>query len=83
MSRRPTQDLNRRFCCGAITWKEVERICAKLNGLNPYDKEIVHDILKIEDCNRGRDGKPRQLHGVAISAKICGLRAAEIENTNH
>jgi hypothetical protein len=49
--------------------KEVERICAKLNGLNPYDKEVVHDILKIEDCNYDRDGKPRQLYGVAISAK--------------
>jgi hypothetical protein len=53
----------------AISWKEVERICSKLNGLNPYDKEVVHDILKMEECNYGRDGKPRQLYGVAISAK--------------
>jgi len=47
----------------------VERICATLNGLNPYDKEVVEDILKIEDCNYDRKGKPRQLYGVAISAK--------------
>jgi hypothetical protein len=53
----------------AITWKDVERICAKLNGLNPYDKEVVHNILKIEDCNYSRNGKPRQLYGLAISAK--------------
>jgi len=53
----------------AIAWKEVERICARLNGLNPYDKKVVHDILKIEDCNNGSNGKPRQLYGVAISAK--------------
>ena len=53
----------------AIAWKEVERICTRLNGLNPYDKKVVHDILKIEDCNYGRNGKPRQLYGVAISAK--------------
>ena len=49
--------------------REVERICATLNGLNPYDKEVVEDILKIEDCNYDRKGKPRQLYGVAISAK--------------
>ena len=53
----------------AITWKEVECICARLNGLNPYDREVVEDILKIEDCNYGRNGKLRQLYGVAISAK--------------
>jgi hypothetical protein len=53
----------------ALTWLEVERICAKLNDLNPYDKEVVEDILKIEDCNYGRNGRPRQLYGVAISAK--------------
>ncbi|MGA2946084.1 MAG: hypothetical protein WBP65_23005 [Candidatus Sulfotelmatobacter sp.] len=47
----------------------MERICATLNGLNPYDKEVVEDILKIEDCNYDRKGKPRQLYGVAISAK--------------
>jgi hypothetical protein len=29
---------------------------------------VVEDILQIEDCNYDRNGKPRQLYGVAISA---------------
>ena len=53
----------------ALTWKEVERICARLNSLNPYDKEVVENILKIEDCNYGHNRRPRQLYGLAISAK--------------
>jgi len=61
----------------AIKWKEVERICTKLNGLNPYDKEVVEDILKIEGCNYGRNGKPRQLYGVAISAKRYAVYARQ------
>ena len=53
----------------AITWKQVRGICAKLNRLNPYDQRVVEDILKIEDCNYDRSGKPHQLYGLAISAK--------------
>ena len=47
----------------------MERICATLNRLNPYDKEVVEDILKIELCNYDRKGKPRNSYGVVISAK--------------
>ena len=53
----------------AISWKQVDEICSKLNRLNPYDKNVVAEILKIEDCNFGRNGKQRQLYGLAISAK--------------
>jgi hypothetical protein len=53
----------------AITWKQVEQICAKLNRLNPYDQSVIADILKIEDCNFDRAGKQHQLYGLAISAK--------------
>jgi hypothetical protein len=53
----------------AITWKQVDGICAKLNNLNPYDRSVVGEILKIEDCNFGHNGKPQQLYGLAISAK--------------
>ena len=53
----------------AITWQQVDRICAKLNSLNPYDPDIVSDILKVEDCNRDRNGNPHQLFGLAVSAK--------------
>jgi len=53
----------------ALTWKEVEAIAAKLNSLNPYDRNIIGEILKIEDCNYDRGGSPHQLYGVAVSAK--------------
>jgi hypothetical protein len=53
----------------AITWKEVEGICTKLNSLNPYDTNIVADILKVEDCNNNRSGDQHQLYGLAVSAK--------------
>ena len=53
----------------AITWKQVDGTCSKLNYLNPYDKRVVADILKVEDCNFDRRGEQHQLHGLAISAK--------------
>lgn len=53
----------------AITWKQVEEICATLNRLNPYDQSVIADILKIEDCNFDRAGNQDQLYGLAISAK--------------
>lgn len=53
----------------AITWKQVEEICAQLNGLNPYDPDAVDNILKIEKCNRDRSGNQQQLYGLAVSAK--------------
>lgn len=33
----------------AITWKEVEQICAKLNRLNPYDKKIVGKLVRADN----------------------------------
>jgi hypothetical protein len=53
----------------AITWKQVDALCAKLNSLNPYDPNIVSDILKVEDCNRDLKGGQHQLFGLAVSAK--------------
>jgi hypothetical protein len=53
----------------AISRKQVEEICANLNRLNPYDRNVVADILKVEDCNFDRNAKPQQLYGLAISAK--------------
>jgi hypothetical protein len=53
----------------AITWKQVDALCAKLNTLNPYDPNIVPDILKVEDCNYNRNGDQHQLFGLAVSAK--------------
>jgi len=53
----------------AITWKQVDGICARLNRLNPYDQKVVADILKVEDCNFDRSGNQHQLFGLAVSAK--------------
>jgi hypothetical protein len=53
----------------AISWKEVDEICSKLNKLNPYNRKIISDILKIEDSNYDRDGEQHQLYGLAVSAK--------------
>jgi hypothetical protein len=53
----------------AITWKQIHEICAKLNRLNPYDRSVVGEILKVEDCNFDRQGKQHQLYGLAVSAK--------------
>jgi len=53
----------------AMTWKEVEEICAELNQLNPYDPKLVGEILKIEDCNYDRASNQHQLYGLAVSAK--------------
>jgi len=53
----------------AITWKQVDEICAKLNRLNPYDQKVVADILKVEECNFDRNGDQHQLYGLAVSAK--------------
>lgn len=53
----------------ALTWKQVEDICALLNGLNPYDRNSVGEMLKIEKCNRDQNGKQQQLYGLAVSAK--------------
>jgi len=53
----------------AASWKEVEEICSKVNNLNPYSREIIPDILKVEDSNFDRKGKQHQLYGLAVSAK--------------
>jgi len=53
----------------AVTWKQVDGICTRLNRLNPYDRSVVGEILKIEDCNFDRSGGQHQLYGLAVSAK--------------
>ena len=53
----------------AISWQQVNGICAKLNHLNPYDQRLVTEILKVEDCNFDRGGNQHQLYGLAVSAK--------------
>ena len=56
----------------ALSWRQVEEIASRFNALNPYSRQFVRDILKIEDVNfvDSDPRKPqRQLFGYAISAK--------------
>jgi hypothetical protein len=65
----------------AVTWKQVEGICKRLNSLNPYDRKVVAEILKIEDSNLDRNGDQHQLYGLAVSAKryVVYTRKKDIE----
>ena len=53
----------------ALSWREVDEIQRQFRRLNPYNPEIVPDLLKIEDINFNSDRQQRQLFGYAISAK--------------
>ena len=59
----------------ALTWKLVDRIVARFEALNPYDRSVISgSVLKIEDDNREpKTGKRRQLYCLAISAKRYAL----------
>ena len=60
----------------ALSSEDVDAIAAKFNKLNPYNPDLVQEILKIEDVNH-IDSNPklprRQLFGYAISAKRYAL----------
>lgn len=60
----------------ALSNEDVNAIAAKFNKLNPYNRKLVPEILKIEDVNY-IDSNPkrsrRQLFGYAISAKRYAL----------
>src|SRR6266852_850462 len=60
----------------ALSLNEIKEIAANFRKLNPYDPDLVPEILKIEDVNH-RNCNPkepiRQLFGYAISAKRYAL----------
>ncbi|MBB5328427.1 DNA polymerase [Tunturiibacter gelidoferens] len=56
-----------------LSWKEVESICNRFRLLSPYDRNIVSDLLKIENVNFNSDKQQRRLLGYAISAKRYAL----------
>jgi hypothetical protein len=56
----------------ALLWEEVSQIAKRFEALNPYDRHLVKELLKIEDVNFvDNDPKKarRQLYGYANSAK--------------
>jgi hypothetical protein len=59
-----------------LTLDQVKWIKRKFNKLNPYNPDLVREILKIEDINYA-DSDPhkpyRQLYGYAVSAKRYAL----------
>jgi hypothetical protein len=64
--------LNGKDAIKTLSTKQIEAIAQKFNKLNPYDHNLVHEILKIEDINHvdSDPKKPyRQLFGYAVSAK--------------
>ena len=56
----------------ALSWKEVDDLASEFNRLNPFNRQLVQQVLKIEDVNFV-DSDPqkarRQVFGYAISAK--------------
>jgi hypothetical protein len=63
---------NGREAVKALSWKEVEGIARLFEQLNPFNRQLVRHVLKIEDVNFV-DSDPsksrRQVFGYAISAK--------------
>jgi hypothetical protein len=57
----------------ALPWEQVKEIAKRFSRLNPYDKEVVPQILKIENYNFDRQDKQHPLYGFAISAKRYAL----------
>lgn len=67
----------------ALSLQEINEIASKFRKLNPYDPNLVPEILKIEDVNH-LDSDPRkafrQVFGYAISAKRYALYSKSGEN---
>lgn len=65
-----------REAVNALSWKQTEEIADRFNSLNPYNRELVREILKVEDANfvdSDRSKPQRQLYGYGISAKRYAL----------
>src|SRR5262249_28322382 len=58
----------------ALTWADVDRLAARLDALNPFDRSVVRErLLKIEDVNFDTTGQQREVWGYAIAAKRYAL----------
>ena len=64
--------LNGKDTVQTLTLGQLKGIGRKFNKLNPYDRDLVREILKIEDINHvdSDPHKPyRQLYGYAVSCQ--------------
>ena len=54
----------------ALSWHQVDEIVARIDQLNPYDREAVpSSLLEIETINRDDQGDQREILAFAVSAK--------------
>jgi len=53
----------------ALSWKEVDQIVRRFDGLSPYSRKIVPHLLRLTDENFDENGKQRELFGLSIAAK--------------
>lgn len=53
----------------ALSWDEVDEVRDRFVDLNPYEREVIGSILKLEDVNFLPTGERCQLWCYAISAK--------------
>ena len=67
----PKRDKHGHECVRALSWNDVDRIVARFETLNPYDRALgPGSILELEDENTDpATGERRQLHCYAITAK--------------
>jgi hypothetical protein len=52
-----------------LSWAQVARICERLGRLNPYDPDIVNNLLKVESLNYTRENQQVQLYAFCVSSK--------------
>ncbi|HVA86259.1 MAG TPA: hypothetical protein VNF73_08095 [Candidatus Saccharimonadales bacterium] len=57
----------------ALSYAHVAAVCASINRLNPYDRDAVPDLLKIERENEPLPGTDGVLYAVALSSKRYAL----------
>ena len=53
----------------ALSYAEVDAVIDELNGLNPYDRQAVPSLIKLEPENIEEDPMLGPLRAIAISAK--------------
>ena len=61
----------------ALSYNEVDAIVERFATLSPYDPEVIHSILKIEEVHVDEDGNRLQVYALSVSAKRYALLTPE------